>query len=73
MAMLEIPAGEIREFASIFDTIRREVKDEIGLDFVKIKGEDEASNARGYTACLSEIYPSSREFSLFFQITIKKL
>lgn len=48
--LLEIPAGKIREFESIFDTIRREIKEETGLDIVKIEGEEEASfhAANGY-------------------------
>lgn len=48
--LLEIPAGKIREFESVFDTIRREVKEETGLEIVKIEGEEEASFhvANGY-------------------------
>lgn len=34
----EIPAGRIREFESVFDALRREVKEETGLNLSKIGG-----------------------------------
>jgi ADP-ribose pyrophosphatase len=40
--LLEIPAGKIREFENIFDCLRREVKEETGLEVVEIEGEKEA-------------------------------
>jgi 8-oxo-dGTP pyrophosphatase MutT (NUDIX family) len=40
--MLEIPGGKIREFENIFDCLRREVREETGLEIIKIQGEDEA-------------------------------
>lgn len=40
--VFEIPAGKIREFESIFDCLRREIKEETGLDLIEIKGEKEA-------------------------------
>lgn len=48
--MLEIPAGKIRASESIFDTIRREVKEETGLDVSEIEGENTAGIyvANGY-------------------------
>lgn len=36
--LIEIPAGKIRAFESIFDTLRREVKEETGLDITEIQG-----------------------------------
>ena len=43
--LLEVPAGRIREFENIFNTLIREVKEETGLDVTKIYGEE-----------LSEVY-----------------
>ena len=39
--MLEIPAGKIREYENIFDTLRREVMEETGLSITEIVGEND--------------------------------
>ncbi|MGB6128590.1 MAG: NUDIX domain-containing protein [Psychrilyobacter sp.] len=39
--LLEIPAGKLREFEDIFTCLRREIKEETGLDVTKIVGEEE--------------------------------
>lgn len=48
--MIEIPAGKIREYESIFDALRREVREETGLMITQIKGEENLiiSENRGY-------------------------
>ena len=38
--LLEIPAGKIRAFENIFDALKREIKEETGLDVVEILGEN---------------------------------
>ena len=38
--MLKLPDGKIREYENIFETLRREVKEETGLSITKILGED---------------------------------
>ena len=38
--LLEIPAGKIREYESIFEALRREVWEETGLHITTIQGED---------------------------------
>lgn len=40
--LIEIPAGKIRAFESIFDALRREIKEETGLTVTKIMGEERA-------------------------------
>lgn len=40
--LIEIPAGKIREFENIYDCLRREIREETGLEVTEIEGEDEA-------------------------------
>lgn len=40
--LLEIPAGKIREYENIFEALRREVREETGLQITKIYGEEES-------------------------------
>jgi ADP-ribose pyrophosphatase len=41
--LIEIPAGKIREFENIFETLRREVLEETGLTITEILGESNSS------------------------------
>lgn len=41
--LIEIPAGKVRQFENIFDCLRREVKEETGLEVVKVHGENDAT------------------------------
>lgn len=56
--LIEIPAGKIRKFESIFDTIRREVYEETGLSITLIEGEHEFSirEGDGYKVSASRPY-----------------
>lgn len=40
--LLEIPAGKVREFENIYDCLRREIKEETGLEVTYIEGENES-------------------------------
>lgn len=39
--MVEIPAGKIREYEDIFSALRREVREETGLEVTRIQGEED--------------------------------
>jgi 8-oxo-dGTP pyrophosphatase MutT (NUDIX family) len=41
--LIEIPAGKIREFENVFETLRREVLEETGLAITEILGESSCS------------------------------
>jgi ADP-ribose pyrophosphatase len=41
--LLEIPTGKVREFENVFACLRREVKEETGLEVISIQGEEAAS------------------------------
>jgi 8-oxo-dGTP pyrophosphatase MutT (NUDIX family) len=41
--LLEIPAGKIRAFENIFDKLKREIKEETGLEVTEILGENKLS------------------------------
>jgi ADP-ribose pyrophosphatase len=45
--LLEIPTGKVREFENVFSCLRREVKEETGLEVTAIL-EEEASSIREY-------------------------
>lgn len=44
--LLEIPAGKIREFENLFDTLRREVFEETGLTIEHIEAEKHSSSLK---------------------------
>lgn len=40
--LIEIPAGKVREFESVYECLRREIFEETGLEVIAIDGEDKA-------------------------------
>lgn len=63
--LIEIPAGKIREFENIFDTLRREVFEETGLNVTEVLGEESADivQQRGYKVVSVEPYYISQNLS----------
>ncbi|WDV45779.1 NUDIX domain-containing protein [Clostridiaceae bacterium M8S5] len=56
--LLEIPAGKIKAFEPIYDTLRREVKEETGLNVTEICGEQDSNTitANGYKVISYELF-----------------
>lgn len=57
--LIEIPAGKIRAFESIFDALRREVKEETGLDITEIQGENLSTVYKGNSYMVLNFMPFS--------------
>lgn len=53
---IEIPGGKLRAFEDIYETLRREVKEESGLDVTFIKGEEKRID-----------YPNQGDVSTYIQ------
>lgn len=57
--LLEIPAGKVRAFECIFDTLKREIKEETGLNVTKILGENLSSIYEGHSYKVINFMPFS--------------
>ncbi|MCE5234487.1 MAG: NUDIX domain-containing protein [Eubacteriales bacterium] len=57
--LLEIPAGKIRAFECIFDTLKREIKEETGLHVTEILGENLSSVYEGHSYKVINFTPFS--------------
>ncbi len=44
---IELPGGRIEPYESLIDAVRREVKEETGLDLIEIEGEDLRIDTKG--------------------------
>lgn len=54
---IEIPGGKMKAFEDIYETVRREVKEETGLNITFIQGEDKRSDFQNREDTSSEIVP----------------
>lgn len=71
--LIEIPAGKIREFESIYDCLRREIKEETGLDVVHIEGEEDSIiyESNGYKVISYEPFASSQNIEGTYPIMVQ--
>lgn len=71
--LIEIPAGKIREFESIYDCLRREIKEETGLEVVEIEGEADSIifEDNGYKVLSYEPFASSQNLHGTYPIMVQ--
>lgn len=70
--LLEIPAGKIRQFENLFDTLRREVFEETGLSIQHIDAEQDSSllNILDYSVISCEPFCVSQNISGTYPIIV---
>lgn len=70
--LIEIPGGKVREFENIYDCLRREIREETGLEVVEIEGEDEADiiESNGYRVINYTPFSSSQNISGNYPIMV---
>ena len=70
--LLEIPAGKIRKFENLFDTLRREVLEETGLEIQHIDAEQDSDllNMHDYSVLSCEPFCVSQNISGTYPILV---
>ena len=77
--LIEIPAGKVREFENIYDCLRREIKEETGLEVIEIRGENESKifESNGYKVLSYEPFSSCQcidgHYPIMVQVFICKV
>lgn len=71
--LIEIPAGKIREYENIFDCLRREIKEETGLDVIEIEGENESfiCEVNGYKVLNYSPFNCSQNIDGYYPIMVQ--
>lgn len=71
--LIEIPAGKIRAFESVYDCLRREIKEETGLNVENIEGEDESTlvELNGYKVLNYSPFSNSQNLEGYYPIMVQ--
>lgn len=71
--LLEIPAGKIRAFENIYDCLRREIREETGLEVIEIEGEEEALvlESNGYKVLNYNPFSSTQNMEGHYPIMVQ--
>jgi ADP-ribose pyrophosphatase len=71
--MIEIPAGKIREYESIYDCLRREVWEETGYEIESIMGEKKSKLVKinGYSVLNYEPFSCSQNIEGYYPIMVQ--
>jgi ADP-ribose pyrophosphatase len=70
--LIEIPAGKIREYENIFECLKREIKEETGLDVTSIEGEADAVSyeSNGYRVLSFTPFNCSQNLAGYYPIMV---
>lgn len=70
--LIEIPGGKVREFENIYDCLRREIKEETGLEVIEIDGEDKAQiiEFNGYRVISYTPFSSAQNIFGYYPIMV---
>lgn len=71
--LIEIPAGKVREYENVFSCLRREIKEETGLDVVQIEGESESFTykSNGYEVLSYNPFNCSQNIDGYYPIMVQ--
>lgn len=71
--LIEIPAGKTREYENVFDCLRREIKEETGLDVIEIEGEVESfiCELNGYKVLNYSPFNCSQNIEGYYPIMVQ--
>ncbi|MGE5652714.1 MAG: NUDIX hydrolase [Bacillota bacterium] len=71
--LIEIPAGKVRQYENVFECLRREIKEETGLEIVEILGEQdsEVTVLNGYRVVNYTPFNSSQNTDGYYPIMVQ--
>lgn len=71
--LIEIPAGKVREFENVYETLRREIFEETGLKVIEIKGEEDSTivECNGYKVLSYTPFASTQNIEGTYPIMVQ--
>ncbi|MCT4593094.1 MAG: NUDIX domain-containing protein [Anaeromicrobium sp.] len=71
--LIEIPAGKIREFENVYECLKREIREETGLEVIEIEGEKDAMifQSNGYKVLNYSPFACSQNIEGIYPIMVE--